>query len=167
MSSTHLARLAASSRPCYSPPAGRVAEWFKAAVLKTAVGESLPWVRIPPLPPARGLSASGRAGQHLARLRGAPGGTIPPPLQGQADRSCWPGEADQGDRRDAGTLRLPADHGAAQTQVLNKTPEHMIRILARALRSLSTLSGRSLRPPVPQPLSSRWRAPPHPARHCP
>jgi hypothetical protein len=28
-----------------------VAEWFKAAVLKTAVGESLPWVRIPPLPP--------------------------------------------------------------------------------------------------------------------
>jgi hypothetical protein len=30
---------------------GRVAEWFKAAVLKTAVGESLPWVRIPPLPP--------------------------------------------------------------------------------------------------------------------
>ena len=30
---------------------GRVAEWFKAAVLKTAVGESSPWVRIPPLPP--------------------------------------------------------------------------------------------------------------------
>jgi hypothetical protein len=28
-----------------------VAEWFKAAVLKTAVGASLPWVRIPPLPP--------------------------------------------------------------------------------------------------------------------
>jgi hypothetical protein len=31
---------------------GRVAEWFKAAVLKTAVGASPPWVRIPPLPPA-------------------------------------------------------------------------------------------------------------------
>ena len=31
---------------------GRVAEWFKAAVLKTAVGATLPWVRIPPLPPA-------------------------------------------------------------------------------------------------------------------
>jgi hypothetical protein len=30
---------------------GRVAEWFKAAVLKTAVGASSPWVRIPPLPP--------------------------------------------------------------------------------------------------------------------
>jgi hypothetical protein len=30
---------------------GRVAEWFKAAVLKTAVGASPPWVRIPPLPP--------------------------------------------------------------------------------------------------------------------
>ena len=28
-----------------------MAEWFKAAVLKTAVGESLPWVRIPPCPP--------------------------------------------------------------------------------------------------------------------
>ena len=30
---------------------GRVAEWFKAVVLKTAVGASPPWVRIPPLPP--------------------------------------------------------------------------------------------------------------------
>ena len=28
-----------------------MAEWFKAAVLKTAVGASPPWVRIPPLPP--------------------------------------------------------------------------------------------------------------------
>ncbi len=28
-----------------------MAEWFKAAVLKTAVGGSLPWVRIPPCPP--------------------------------------------------------------------------------------------------------------------
>jgi hypothetical protein len=28
-----------------------VAEWFKAAVLKTAVGATPPWVRIPPLPP--------------------------------------------------------------------------------------------------------------------
>src|SRR5690349_3754023 len=31
--------------------AGWVAEWFKAAVLKTAVGASSPWVRIPPHPP--------------------------------------------------------------------------------------------------------------------
>ena len=30
---------------------GRVAERFKALVLKTSVGESPPWVRIPPLPP--------------------------------------------------------------------------------------------------------------------
>jgi hypothetical protein len=30
-----------------------VAEWFKAAVLKTAVGASPPWVRIPPHPPER------------------------------------------------------------------------------------------------------------------
>ena len=28
-----------------------MAEWFKAAVLKTAVGSRLPWVRIPPCPP--------------------------------------------------------------------------------------------------------------------
>jgi hypothetical protein len=32
---------------------GRVAEWFKATVLKTVVGASPPWVRIPPLPPVR------------------------------------------------------------------------------------------------------------------
>src|ERR1700735_1807447 len=31
--------------------AGWVAEWFKAAVLKTAEGASSPWVRIPPHPP--------------------------------------------------------------------------------------------------------------------
>jgi hypothetical protein len=30
---------------------GSVAEWFKALVLKTSVGGTLPWVRIPPLPP--------------------------------------------------------------------------------------------------------------------
>src|SRR5919206_178390 len=34
---------------------GWVAEWFKAAVLKTAVGASPPWVRIPPHPPATPL----------------------------------------------------------------------------------------------------------------
>jgi hypothetical protein len=31
---------------------GRVAEWFKAPVLKTGVPARVPWVRIPPLPPA-------------------------------------------------------------------------------------------------------------------
>src|SRR5258706_12907280 len=31
--------------------AGRVAEWFKAPVLKTGVPARAPWVRIPPLPP--------------------------------------------------------------------------------------------------------------------
>ena len=29
---------------------GGVVEWFKALVLKTSVGASLPWVRIPPPP---------------------------------------------------------------------------------------------------------------------
>jgi hypothetical protein len=32
---------------------GRVAEWFKAPVLKTGEGASLPWVRIPPCPPVK------------------------------------------------------------------------------------------------------------------
>ena len=54
-----------SAAGCSTPPAaievgraapksgahGEVAEWFKAAVLKTAVGSRPPWVRIPPSPP--------------------------------------------------------------------------------------------------------------------
>ena len=32
-------------------PVGGVAEWSNAPVLKTGVRESVPWVRIPPLPP--------------------------------------------------------------------------------------------------------------------
>jgi hypothetical protein len=32
-------------------PAGRVAEWLKAPDSKSGVGATLPWVRIPPLPP--------------------------------------------------------------------------------------------------------------------
>ena len=52
-------RPAAGFEPCPATPAphasrhdsGRVAEWFMAPVLKTGVGESSPWVRIPPLPP--------------------------------------------------------------------------------------------------------------------
>ena len=35
----------------YSLSIGGVAEWLNAPVLKTDVGESLPWVRIPPPPP--------------------------------------------------------------------------------------------------------------------
>ena len=34
-------------------PVGGVAEWLNAPVLKTDVGESLPWVRIPPPPPSK------------------------------------------------------------------------------------------------------------------
>ena len=36
-----------------------MAEWFKAAVLKTAVGVSLPWVRIPLSPPEKQNAPSG------------------------------------------------------------------------------------------------------------
>jgi hypothetical protein len=32
-------------------PAGRVAEWLKAPDSKSGLGETLTWVRIPPLPP--------------------------------------------------------------------------------------------------------------------
>ena len=35
-----------------------MAEWFKAPVLKTGRGETLSWVRIPPLPPAHHLRTS-------------------------------------------------------------------------------------------------------------
>ena len=35
----------------YAGIVGGVAEWLNAPVLKTDVGESLPWVRIPPPPP--------------------------------------------------------------------------------------------------------------------
>ena len=55
---------------------GQVAEWFKATVLKTVVGGSSPWVRIPPCPPlslpdkSRALSGRVRCRQaiwkHLA-----------------------------------------------------------------------------------------------------
>lgn len=33
------------------PQTGGMSEWFKDLVLKTSVGESLPWVRIPLPPP--------------------------------------------------------------------------------------------------------------------
>jgi hypothetical protein len=35
-----------------APSSGRVAEWSNAAVLKTAEPETVPGVRIPPLPPS-------------------------------------------------------------------------------------------------------------------
>src|SRR6266542_3752667 len=38
-------------------PHGGVAEWFKAAVLKTAVPETVPGVRIPPPPPLVAFAA--------------------------------------------------------------------------------------------------------------
>ena len=43
--------LATAHRTWFAAANGEVAEWFKAAVLKTAVRESVPWVRIPPSPP--------------------------------------------------------------------------------------------------------------------
>ena len=40
-----------SEKPNNQSFVGGVAEWLNAPVLKTDVGESLPWVRIPPPPP--------------------------------------------------------------------------------------------------------------------
>ncbi len=40
-----------SQKPNNQFSVGGVAEWLNAPVLKTDVGESLPWVRIPPPPP--------------------------------------------------------------------------------------------------------------------
>ena len=40
-----------SKKPNTQTFVGGVAEWLNAPVLKTDVGESLPWVRIPPPPP--------------------------------------------------------------------------------------------------------------------
>jgi hypothetical protein len=50
---------------CLSSNDGRVAEWFKAPVLKTGVPARVPWVRIPPLPPVK---AKSQYFQHLAAL---------------------------------------------------------------------------------------------------
>ena len=47
-----------------------MAEWFKAAVLKTAVGASLPWVRIPPCPPECALGKSPGAGNAPEKAKG-------------------------------------------------------------------------------------------------
>ena len=43
--------LAISCKLHHEGGAGRVSEWFKEPVLKTGVRETVPWVRIPPLPP--------------------------------------------------------------------------------------------------------------------
>ena len=43
--------LITSKKPNTQLRVGGVAEWLNAPVLKTDVGESLPWVRIPPPPP--------------------------------------------------------------------------------------------------------------------
>lgn len=51
-------------------PHGQVAEWFKAAVLKTAVGASSPWVRIPPCPPSRGWRSVFFGFRDFHRLQG-------------------------------------------------------------------------------------------------
>jgi hypothetical protein len=41
---------------------GSVAEWFKALVLKTSVRGTVPWVRIPPLPPLALAKVFSRSG---------------------------------------------------------------------------------------------------------
>lgn len=70
---------------------GKVAEWFKATVLKTVVGETLPWVRIPPFPPHYALRAScGRPHGVWAEARSPQGvvySCLPKPWRREATRS--------------------------------------------------------------------------------
>ena len=51
MRGIHPCPLSESHSPDYASANGGVAERFNAPVLKTDVGESPPWVRIPPPPP--------------------------------------------------------------------------------------------------------------------
>ena len=63
-----------------SAPYGSVAEWFKALVLKTSVGGTPPWVRIPPLPPDQGTNQARSCGGWFGAFGGDPeagGATIP------------------------------------------------------------------------------------------
>src|SRR6478735_4001782 len=63
-------RVARASRGYTSDERGEVAEWFKAAVLKTVEAERLPGVRIPSSPPDYGLGKlAGRVGQVSVRAR--------------------------------------------------------------------------------------------------
>jgi hypothetical protein len=48
---------------------GRVAEWFKAPVLKTGVPARVPWVRIPPLPPVQNRTANATRRRFYAGSR--------------------------------------------------------------------------------------------------
>ena len=56
------------ARPTYRERRGEMAEWFKAAVLKTAVGSRSPWVRIPLSPPIA-VQPRWRSEQCLERHR--------------------------------------------------------------------------------------------------
>src|SRR5215470_2550683 len=49
---------------------GEVVEWFKAPVLKTGVGASPPWVRIPPSPPTNlaGFAPASAGGFFMSPL---------------------------------------------------------------------------------------------------
>jgi hypothetical protein len=58
-----LRRICPARRPWPLPGShGSVAEWFKALVLKTSVGGTPPWVRIPPLPPLAPETTLSRSG---------------------------------------------------------------------------------------------------------
>lgn len=66
------ATLSESLPPAYAAPVGGVAEWFNAPVLKTDVGVTLPWVRIPPPPPL--APGAGSQGSGLVRRSVGSGG---------------------------------------------------------------------------------------------
>lgn len=60
------------------------------------------------------------AGQHQAGLRRAPGGAVELPLSWMPRQLGRPEEADEGDRRDAGALRLSPHSCAAPVRRLGR-----------------------------------------------
>lgn len=117
-------------------PAGEVAERSKAAVLKTAGRESVPWVRIPPSPPeARQYRWLGVAvGRRLGpgRVGRAECGLTRDLQRAHApDLSRSPGPGDRPLRQPA-SIREPAQRTAAFSPISKASTIHVARISLRA-----------------------------------
>ncbi len=106
------ARMRSEPRRCRAGR-GSVAEWFKALVLKTSVGGTPPWVRIPPLPPGSPSRQAVPSRQRPFPVRPiglrVPAGVPRPVGLGSSSGGgcCVPGSGDlrwtiQGCRRDSG-----------------------------------------------------------------
>ena len=109
-------------------PDGQVAEWFKAAVLKTAVGASSPWVRIPPCPPLaiafmagwlnnpRLVGNDGRKDRRPPRVATQPPGSPSTRSSRDRDAPIWSGSAGIPPRNQIfqQPSSIPDNHGVAK-----------------------------------------------------